>query len=399
MSAVPLSGAAFRGPSSRTSLGSGLAAALAATAPLALAYASMRYGSRSADPAPPPPLPPLPPTPGPGTGLLRAPVPPSSGTAASPAPSATGAAPSRGITRAFTPAAPSPAARLPVPPVPPVPPAAPARTAVPPGFGLGGAPVVPAVPQAPAVPAVPAVPSQAAPAVPPGFGLGSTSPPAGAAPAPAGGISPNSAFADQQLTQAPVGMGERFLAGVRQGFSGTALGGLTDYLNMHRAPDTQTIDPTTGQPLSGPTPRQQVQSDILEQRAQDANMPDWNAGGASTPGTIGNAGADIAGRVLGTLATPETVAGAGLARSAVASGGAAVRAAVPLARSWGVPAGLDAAKLVRPLVPDWITPTLRTSPMVPAWATPSALVQALGAYGTVKAARGAGQAIDASAVK
>ena len=117
MSAVPLSGAAFRGPSSRTSLGSGLAAALAATAPLALAYASMRYGSRSADPAPPPPLPPLPPTPGPGTGLLRAPVPPSSGTAASPAPSATGAAPSRGITRAFTPAAPSPAARLPVPPV------------------------------------------------------------------------------------------------------------------------------------------------------------------------------------------------------------------------------------------------------------------------------------------
>ena len=399
MSAVPLSGAAFRGPSSRTSLGSGLAAALAATAPLALAYASMRYGSRSADPAPPPPLPPLPPTPGPGTGLLRAPVPPSSGTAASPAPSAT-ARPQAAASPARSPL-PRPARR------PGFPcrlcrrcrrPRRPGRPC-PRGSALAGRRWSRPSPRPrPSPPSPPSRPRLRQPSRPASALARPRRRRAQHRPLPAASP-PTLPSQTSNLTQAPVGMGERFLAGVRQGFSGTALGGLTDYLNMHRAPDTQTIDPTTGQPLSGPTPRQQVQSDILEQRAQDANMPDWNAGGASTPGTIGNAGADIAGRVLGTLATPETVAGAGLARSAVASGGAAVRAAVPLARSWGVPAGLDAAKLVRPLVPDWITPTLRTSPMVPAWATPSALVQALGAYGTVKAARGAGQAIDASAVK
>ena len=263
------------------------------------------------------------------------------------------------------------------------------------GFGLDGG--APAAPQAAAAPPVPQPAATVAQVAAPGFGA-NTPAPAAAAPA-AQGISPPSGFAGQELTQAPVGMGERFMAGLRQGFGGTLLGGVTDYLNTHRVPDVQPIDPGTGQPIPGPTPRQQVQQSITEQRARDADMPAWGAGGASTLGTIGNAAAGTAGTVLGTLATPETVLGAGLARSAAASGGAALRTGTAARQSWGVPAWVQPTKWGQALVPDFMAPTLRASPLVPGWLTPSALAQAIGAAGAVNTAHGAGQAIDTNALK
>ena len=64
---------------------------------------------------------------------------------------------------------------------------------------------------------------------------------------------------------------------------GTLLDAGTDWLNARRVPDTQPNDPNTGQPVPGPTPREQVQAQITEPRARNAQIPAEDAGRRPPP--------------------------------------------------------------------------------------------------------------------
>ena len=235
------------------------------------------------------------------------------------------------------------------------------------------APTPPAVPadpravtsQAPAVPAVPAAPAEdlgdfaavpmagASPVPAPvsqDLGDFAAVPMAGASPASpvpaaedlgdfaavpmagapvAAGVDPASPLAGQELTQTPVGLGERFMTNLLEAHRGTSLGAGAEYLAGRLAPDTLPAG------MTGDTPREQVRQADIEQQARDANLPSWQ----DEHGIVGKAlhgGAALAGQLLGGMATPEgAIAGP--------ESYAAVRGGAPVVREVAKAAAVQAA--------------------------------------------------------
>lgn len=146
--------------------------------------------------------------------------------------------------------------------------------------------------------------------------------------------------AQQSLTQGPApSLGERFMENMREGFRGTFLGHATDALAARLAPDTSPIDPNTGQPIGGPTPRQQVVSSIHEDQARGDLMPSFTEA-PTIGGQIAQAAVSLPGQLAGGIASPESlIPGIGAVER---FGGGAARSIMGIARRGLVTGGEQA---------------------------------------------------------
>ena len=253
---------------------------------------------------------------------------------------------------------PAPVPALPVPPIPPDP-WAPVQT-----DPTVLAPVSPAIdPWAPvlASPTSPvASPVLASPTSP----TSPTSPVVGTddpwAPVP---TKPTSSFQDQELSQGPVSDFERFKTNAAAGLNGTLLGSAANYLAGKLAPDTRPIDPNTGAPLPGLTPREQVRQSVIEQNARAEMLPGWGATpepadtrtpeeqnplfsqsslpyNPPLPARVTAGAAALAGSLAGGMLSPESMVAGPEASGAIRAGAPILR---QIAKAAGVQAGVQGA--------------------------------------------------------
>ncbi len=171
--------------------------------------------------------------------------------------------------------------------------------------------------------------ADAIPPLPPGFTLDGPS------------IDPITGQPTQSLTQAPVPLGERFLTNAKSAIDGTLLGSTANYLAGKLAPDSNPIDPNTGKPLGGPTPREQVQQSVIRDQQDAAQMPGWQTeGGTDLTAKVLAGGAALAGSLGGGMLSPESLVAGPESYGAVRAGEALVPA---IAKSAGVQAAVQGA--------------------------------------------------------
>lgn len=147
-------------------------------------------------------------------------------------------------------------------------------------------------------------------------------------------------FAGQALTQTPVGLGERLSTNFHSAMQGTLLGAAANYLAGRLAPNENP------EGITGPTPREQVQSSIREDAARADMLPSWRdtpaapvpegapvpedgsaliaAGDAppaiAIPPSIAQGAAALTGSLAGGMLSPESLVAGPEAGAAVAAG-------------------------------------------------------------------------------